>query len=167
MSPETPHSWSCKCPLCGGPVPGRIIMLHAPFDCPRCGRALQLHRLHEIAVRALAFLFGFFLASTVSSHAFWTFLLAVVLSPFLVAPVWRASASIKSPVLSPAWSELTKLKLDANRPILTIWRQSAGTVRLPPTGLLPWFTKRTPILRAPRIAPKFRSPGLPFSESIL
>ena len=111
MGQEDLRSWSCKCPLCGGPVPAEIIKLHAPFDCPHCGRALQLHRLHEIAVKLLGLSCAFFLVHAVGADGFWTFCFGVMLWPFLVAPVWRASALIKRPVLSPAWSEFARLNL--------------------------------------------------------
>ena len=106
-----PHSAVCKCPLCDGDVSLLIVTLRASFDCPCCGKALKVHGTQQLVIRLTAMALGFLLARGVGLESISLFCTGLVIWPFLVIPVWRASVTIKRPVLISAIPVVTTLGL--------------------------------------------------------
>lgn len=105
------HFRASICPLCGGSVPLQIVRLRESFDCPSCGKALKVHGIYEFVVKLTALAIGFLLARMLGFENLWVFCVGLVISPFLVTPVWRASAAVRLPVLIPATQGVTTLGL--------------------------------------------------------
>jgi len=99
------------CPLCGGPVPLQIVRLRESFDCPCCGKALKVHGIYELVVKLTAVAIGFLLARMLGFDNLWVFCVGLVISPFLITLVWRASSTVRVPVLIPATPGVTTLGL--------------------------------------------------------
>jgi uncharacterized paraquat-inducible protein A len=106
------HSRVGTCPLCNGAVPLQIVSLGRPFDCPSCGKALKVHGIHALVIRLVAVAIGFLLARAAGFESFLLFCFGLMISPFLVIPVWRISTGIIRPVLIPASPVVTTLNLD-------------------------------------------------------
>jgi hypothetical protein len=106
------NSRAGECPYCKSSVPAEIIKLHGTFDCLRCGKALKVPGIHELAIRLIAVAIAFLLARGAGFEGVLMFGFGLVISPFLVIPVWRVSAAVKRPVLIPASPSITTLSLD-------------------------------------------------------
>jgi hypothetical protein len=107
-----PNPRNCKCPLCNGDVPAEIIRLRGPFDCPCCGKALKVNGIHELVIRLIALAAGFLLARGAGFESLLLFCFGLMISPFLVLPVWRLSMAVKRPTLIAASPQVITLSLD-------------------------------------------------------
>jgi len=105
------YSQPCKCPVCDWDVPAEIVRLRGSFDCPSCGKALKVHGIHELVMRLIAVALGFLLARRAGFESLLLFGFGLMISPFLVVPVWRLSTVIKRQVLVPASQGVTTLSL--------------------------------------------------------
>ena len=104
------NSRAGECPYCKSSA--EIIKLYGAFDCLCCGKALKVQGIHELAIRLIAVAIGFLLARGAGFEGVLMFGFGLVISPFLVIPVWRVSAAVKRPVLIPASPSITTLSLD-------------------------------------------------------
>jgi len=105
------HSRAGTCPLCNGAIPFQIVSLRRPFGCPSCGKALKVRGIHELVIRLIALVIGFLLARGAGFECLLLFCFGLMISPFLVIPIWRMSMAVKRPVLIPASPGVTTLSL--------------------------------------------------------
>ncbi len=105
------YSRDGECPYCGGVVPAQVVRLRASFECPSCGKALKVHGIYELLVRLIAVVIGLFIAREIGLESILLFCIGLIISPFLVIPVWRVSAALKRPPLVPSSPAVTTLDL--------------------------------------------------------
>jgi len=108
---SVPISRAGKCPFCDAAVPPNIVRLHGSFDCHCCGKALVVHGIHELVIKLTAVALGFLVAGGAGAKGLFLFCFGLMISPFLVAPVWRISAALKRPILVPATPAVITLNL--------------------------------------------------------
>lgn len=99
------------CPLCRGAVALQVVSLRRSFDCPSCGKSLKVPGGLELGIRLIAVALGFFVAWALGFQSILLFCFGLMISPFLVIPVWRIWAAVKPPVLIPASPGVTTLGL--------------------------------------------------------
>jgi hypothetical protein len=100
-----------KCPFCDAAVPLRIVRVHGSFDCPCCGQALKVHRIHKLVIQLAAVALGFLLASEAGAEGLFLFFFGLMISPLVVVPVWIASFALIRPILVPSTPTVTTLNL--------------------------------------------------------
>ncbi len=105
------YSRDGECPYCGGVVPPGFVMLRGSFECPCCGKDLKVHGIYALAVRLIAVVIGLLIAREVGLESIFLFCIGLIISPFLVIPVWRVSATLKRPPLVPSSPVVTTLDL--------------------------------------------------------
>src|SRR4029077_2953136 len=97
--------------FCGGDVPAEIVRLRGSFDCPRCRKALKVHGTYELVIRLIALAVGFLVARGAGFESVLLFCVGLMISPFLVVPIWRMSYALKRPFLVLSRPEVTTLNL--------------------------------------------------------
>jgi uncharacterized paraquat-inducible protein A len=105
------QSRTSRCPLCSAAVPLQVVSLRRSFDCPSCGKSLKVPGGHELVIRLIAVALGFLVARGLGFESLLLFCFGLMISPFLVIPVWRIWAAVKPPVLIPASPGVTTLSL--------------------------------------------------------
>ena len=111
MRNQVVHSRTCECPLCRGDVPAEIIKFRGSFDCPCCGKALKVHGTYELVIMLIAVAVGFLVARGAGFENVLLFCVGLMISPFLIVPIWRMSYVLKRPFLVPSRPEVTTLNL--------------------------------------------------------
>lgn len=111
MTKQETQSRTSTCPICSGAVPLQIVSLGRSFDCPSCGKSLKVPGPHELVIRMTAVVLGFLTARGLGFESLLLFCFGLIISPFLVRPVWRIWAAVKAPVLIPASPGVTTLCL--------------------------------------------------------
>ena len=100
-----------ECPWCKNTVPTGTIKLGGSFECPRCGKTLKVHKINGLATRLVSLVIGLIVARAMGFEGALMVGIGVVISPFLVLPVWKLSTAILPPVLVPAAPPFTTLGL--------------------------------------------------------
>ena len=106
------YSRNGECPYCGSVVPAHVVRLHTPFECPCCGKALKVHGIYELLIRLIAVVIGLFVAREIGLESILLFCIGLMISLFLVIPIWRISAALKRPPLIPSSPAVTTLHLN-------------------------------------------------------
>jgi len=109
MKEQETRPRTSTCPLCRGAVPLQIVTLRRSFCCPSCGKSLKVPGSHALAIRLVAVALGFLVARGLGFESLLLFGFGLIISPFLVTPVWRIWAAVKSPVLTPALPDVITL----------------------------------------------------------
>ena len=105
------YSRDGECPYCGGVVPPGFVMLRGSFECTCCGKDLKVHGIYELVIRLIAVVIGLLIARAAGCEGILLFCVGLIISPFLVIPVWRVSAALKRPTLVPSSPVVTTLDL--------------------------------------------------------
>ncbi len=66
---------------------------------------------HELVIRLIAVALGFLAARGLGFESLLLFCFGLMISPFLVIPVWRIWAAVKPPVVIPASPAIIALRL--------------------------------------------------------
>jgi hypothetical protein len=102
---------SALCPFCRQPVPATIIALRGSFKCPGCEESLCVPGRYELIVRAIAVGAGLIVSWRLGFDSVLLFVVGLMISPFFIAPIWRAIYAVKRPFLVPAVESFTRLDL--------------------------------------------------------
>lgn len=99
-----------RCPLCGGGVPVEIL-IRGSLRCPSCGEPLRIPEGLSLVIRLTALGVGFLVAGALGLKSVDLFLVGLMISPFLLPPIWIAALSVRPPELFPVSAALTTLGL--------------------------------------------------------